>query len=176
MAAASYRPPPMLQPHEILARLNPELTNDLFAHLHGSERKLYQATIETLAKQRRFRPVFIERKQLAERNAWMKDALGRAANNAVAAHLLQIWFVGAHKDVLCDFLDALGISHDENGTIEQLPPPPAKEDLKKAVDTLIGKHSQGLVAAYLQTFQALDDSGGWPTLEELLAEDERLKL
>ena len=166
----------MLQPHEILARLNPELTNDLFAHLHGSERKLYQATIETLAKQRRFRPVFIERKQLAERNAWMKDALGRAANNAVAAHLLQIWFVGAHKDVLCDFLDALGISHDENGTIEQLPPPPAKEDLKKAVDTLIGKHSQGLVAAYLQTFQALDDSGGWPTLEELLAEDERLKL
>lgn len=166
----------MLQPHEILARLNPELTNDLFAHLHGNERKLYQATIETLAKQRRFRPVFIERKQPAERHAWMKDNLGRAANNAVAAHLLQIWFVGAHKDVLCDFLDALGIKHDENGTLDQLPPAPAKEDLKKAVDTLIGKHSPGLVAAYLQTFQALDDSGGWSTLEELIGEDERLKL
>lgn len=166
----------MLQPHEILARLNPELTNDLFAHLHGKERKLYQATIDTLAKQRRFRPVFIERKQPAERHAWMKEALGRATNNAVAAHLLQIWFVGAHKDVLCDFLDALGIQHDENGTIEQLPPAPAKEDLKKAVDTLSGKHSPALVAAYLQTFQALDDSGGWGTLEELLGEDERLKL
>jgi hypothetical protein len=166
----------MLQPHEILARLNPELTDDLFAHLHGSERQLYQATIDTLAKQRRFRPVFIERKQPAERHAWMKDALGRAANNAVAAHLLQIWFVGAHKDVLCDFLDALGIKHDENGTLEQLPPAPAKAELLKAIDSLNGKHSPALVAAYLQTFQALDDGGGWATLEELLKEDERLKL
>jgi len=165
----------MLQPHEIIARLNPELSADLFSFLHGSERKLYQATIETLAKQRRFRPVFIERKQPAERHAWMKDALGRAANNAVAAHLLQIWFVGGHKDVLCDFLDGLGIEHDENGTLEQLPPAPTKDDLKKAIDALLTKHSPGIVAAYLQTFQALDDSGGWATLEELLKEDERLK-
>jgi hypothetical protein len=166
----------MLQPHEIIARLNPELTSDLFAFLHGKERKLYQATIETLAKQRRFRPVFIERKQPAERHAWMKDALGRAANNAVAAHILQIWFVGEHKDVLCDFLDGLGIEHDENGTLEQLPPAPTKEALNKAIDSLTAKHSPGLVAAYLQTFQALDDSGGWGTLEELLGEDERLKM
>jgi hypothetical protein len=166
----------MLQPHEILARLNPELTNDLFTHLHGSERKLYQATIDTLAKQRRFRPVFIERKQPAERHAWMKEALGRPANAAVAAHLLQIWFVGAHKDVLCDFLDALGIKHDENGTLEQLPPAPAKVELKKAIDLLMGKHTPALVAAYLQTFQALDDGGGWGTLEELLKEEERLRL
>ncbi|HET6408662.1 MAG TPA: hypothetical protein VFG14_12330 [Chthoniobacteraceae bacterium] len=165
----------MLQPHEIIARLNPELTADFFTHLHGKERKLYQATIDTLAKQRRFRPVFIERKQPPERHAWMKDALGRPANTAVAAHLLQIWFVGGHKDVLCDFLDALGIPHDENGTLEQLPPAPSREDLTKAVDTLIAKHSPGLVAAYLNTFQALDDTGGWSTLEELLKEDERLK-
>jgi hypothetical protein len=166
----------MLQPHEIIARLNPELSADLFTFLHGKERKLYQATIETLAKQRRFRPVFIERKQPAERNAWMKDALGRAANNAVAAHILQVWFVGGHKDVLCDFLDGLGIEHDENGTLEQLPPAPSKDALKKAIDALVEKHSPGIVTAYLQTFQALDDSGGWSTLEELLGEDERLKL
>jgi hypothetical protein len=166
----------MLQPHEIIARLNPELTADLFAHLHGKERKLYQATIDTLAKQRRFRPVFIERKQPAERHSWMKDALGRAANNAVAAHILQIWFVGGHKDVLCDFLDGLGIQLDENGTLDQLPPAPKKEDLMNAIDTLVTKHSPALVAAYLHTFQALDDSGGWATLEQMLGEDERLKL
>jgi hypothetical protein len=166
----------MLQPHEIIARLNPELSADLFAHLQGKERKLYQATIDTLAKQRRFRPVFISQKPPTERHAWMKDALGRAQNNAVAAHILQIWFVGGHKDVLCDFLDALGISHEENGTVDQLPPAPAKAELAKAVDTLLTKHSPALVGAYLHTFQSLDDGGGWPTLEETLAEDARLKL
>jgi hypothetical protein len=28
----------------------------------------------------------------------------------------------------------------------------------------------------LQTFQALDDGGGWATLEQLLKEEQRLKL
>ena len=46
----------------------------------------------------------------------------------------------------------------------------------KAIDTLTAKHSPEIVAAYLHTFQALDDSGGWTTLEELLTEEERLKL
>jgi hypothetical protein len=165
----------MLQPNEIIARLTPELTKDLFAHLHGEEKQLYKATIDTLAKQRRFRSVFIEKKPPVERHAWMKEALGRPQNSAVAAHLLQIWFVGGHKDVLCDFLDALKIEHDENGTLEKLPPAPPKAELTAAIDEISKKHSIGLVAAYLNTFQALDDSGGWSTLEELLTEDERLK-
>ena len=38
------------------------------------------------------------------------------------------------------------------------------------------KHDPGLVTVYMHSFQALDDSGGWPSLEELLSEDERLKL
>jgi hypothetical protein len=41
---------------------------------------------------------------------------------------------------------------------------------------LVQKHDPALVAVYMHAFQALDDSGGWPSLEELLAEDERLKI
>jgi hypothetical protein len=166
----------MFQPHEILARLSPALTEQLFAFLQEKQRNLYQATIETLAKQRKFRPVFIEKKPTAQRHTWMKEALGRATNNATAAHLLQIWFVGGHSKLLCDFLDALGIAHDENGTIDELPPAPAKPALKKAVDELTAQHEPTMVAAYLHTFQALDDNGGWATLNELLKEDARLQL
>lgn len=166
----------MLQPHEIVARLSPTLVEQLFAFLHDKERKLYRATIETLAKQRNFRPVFIEKMPMPKRHAWMKDQLGRTTNAAVSAHLLQIWFVGGHANLLCDFLDALGIKHDDNGTIEQLPPAPEKAALRKAIDATLAKHDPMLVAAYLHAFQALDDTGGWASLEELLAEDERLKL
>jgi hypothetical protein len=166
----------MFQPHEIVARTSPEMAEQLFAFLHDKERKLYRATIETLAKQRKFRPVFIEQMPKPKRHAWMKEALGRASNSAVAAHLLQIWFVGEHAKVLCDFLDSLGIKHDDNGTIEQLPPSPDKAALRKAVDDLMSKHDPALVTIYLHAFQALDDAGGWSGLEELLGEDERLKL
>ncbi|MEQ1862058.1 MAG: hypothetical protein ABMA13_19240 [Chthoniobacteraceae bacterium] len=166
----------MYQPHEIVARLSPALAEQFFAFLQAQERKLYRATIDTLAKQRNFRPVFIERMPMPKRHALMNDMLGRAQNNAISAHLLQIWFVGGHAELLCDFLDALGIKHDEKGTIEELPPAPDKATLGKAIDETMAKHDPGLVAAYLHAFQALDDTGGWSSLEELLAGDERLKL
>ena len=165
----------MLKPHEIFARMPPQTAAQLFGFLHEKEKPLYRATIDSLAKQRKLRPIFVERKPRAERHAWMQETLGKKNSDGVAAHLLQIWLVGAHAQVLCDFLDGLGIAHDENGTIEALPSAPAKEDLSRVVDTLLVKHDPAVVAVYLHAFQALDDKG-WSTLEELLAEDDRLRL
>ena len=165
----------MPKPYEIFAALSPAISEQLFSFVHEQEKPLYKATIDTLAKQRKLRPVFVERKPRAERHAWMKEVLGRKVNEAVAAHLLQIWLVGAHAKLLCDFLDGLAIAHDENGTIESLPPTPSKEALDKAIDPLFEKHDPAIVAVYLHAFQALDDTG-WPCLAELLAEDPRLQL
>jgi len=148
----------------------------IFGFLFEKEKPLYKATIEALAKKRNLRPIFVERKPREERFAWMKDALSKVVNDPVAAHLLQVWLVGAQSAVLCDFLDALGIKHDENGTVESLPSAPAKEALAVAVDALFAKHDAGIVAVYLHTFQALHEDGGWSTLAELLESDPRLKL
>ena len=165
----------MMKSHDLFSRMPPAVAVQLFTFLHESEKPLYKATIDTIAKQRNVRPVFIERKPAAERYVWMKDTLGRKQNIDVAAHLLQIWLVGAQSNLLCDFLDALGISHDDNGTIEQLPPAPAKDALTKAIDACCAKHDPQVVAVYLNAFQALDENG-WSTLGELLAEDSRLRL
>ncbi len=165
----------MPTPYELFANLPPAVSEQLFTFIQEKEKPLYKATIDTLAKQRKLRPVFVERKPRAERHAWMKDVLGRKVNESVAAHLLQIWLVGAHAKLLCDFLDGLGIAHDENGTIEALPPAPTKEALVKAIDPLFEKHDPAVVAVYLNAFQALDEHG-WPSLGELLSEDPRLQL
>jgi hypothetical protein len=165
----------MPKPYEIFSALSPALADQLFSFLIEREKPLYKATIDTLAKQRKLRPIFVERKPRADRHTWMKDMLGRKQNESVAAHLLQIWLVGAHAQLLCDFLDSLGIAHDENGTIENLPEAPAKDALVKSIDTLFTKHDPAVVVVYLHAFQALDEKG-WPTLAELLVEDPRLQL
>ena len=165
----------MQNTNDIFARMPPAVAAQLFAHLHETEKPLYKATIDTLAKQRNLRPIFIERKPREERFAWMREMVAKKQNQDVAAHLLQIWFVGAHSKLLCDFLDALGISHDENGTIEEMPEAPSKEALATAIDECFTKHDAKVVAVYLNAFQALDEDG-WPTLAELLAEDPRLRL
>jgi hypothetical protein len=165
----------MPKPNEIISLMPATTAQQLFEFLQEQDKPLYKATIDSLAQQRKLRPVFVERKPKLERYSWMREALGRKQNEGVAAHLLQIWLIGKHRALLCDFLDALNIAHDENGTIDELPPAPAKEDLSKAVDTLLEKHDPAVVAVYMNAFQALDDKG-WGTLAELLAEDDRLKL
>lgn len=163
-----------LTPSDIFQRTTPALAAGIFSYLHESEKPLYKATIETVAKQRKLRPVFIERKPREERHAWLREALGRKASDAIAAHVLQIWLVGRHSDLLCDFLDGLGIKHDENGTVNHLPPQPAKEALEKVIGDLLQKHDPEIVTIYLHAFQALDDNG-WASLDGILQSDERLQ-
>src|SRR6476661_4208028 len=121
----------MPTPNEILSQMPPATAQQLFEFFQEQDKPLYKATIDSLAQQRKLRPVFVERKPKLERYSWMREALGRKQNEGVAAHLLQIWLIGKHRSLLCDFLDALNIAHDENGTIDELPPAPAKEDLAK---------------------------------------------
>ena len=78
--------------------------------------------------------------------------------------------------MLCDFLDSLGIKHDEDGTVEQLPESPGPDDLRKAIDQLLMKYSPENVAVYLHAFHDMDSSVTWQPLGEVLGEDERLKL
>jgi len=165
-----------MAPHEIFSRMTPELASQLFGFLFEKEKALYKAAIEALAKQRNLRPIFVERKPRDERFAWMQSSLARRSNDAVAANLLQIWLVEANTKLLCDFLDGLGIAHDENGTVEELPPAPPKEQLAPVIESLLASHDPQVVAVYLNAFQALDEEGGWPTLSELLASDARLQL
>ena len=165
-----------MAPHEIFSQMTPAVASQIFGFLFEKEKPLYKATLDTLAKKRNLRPVFVERKPRVERFAWLKDSLSRAANEGVAAHLLQVWLVGTQAGMLCDFLDGLGIAHDENGTVEKLPGAPEKAPLAAAVETLLGKYDPAVVAVYLHTFQALHEEGGWSTLGELLESDARLKL
>ncbi len=165
----------MPTPHDLFAQMPPAVAEQLFSFLEQNEKPLYMTTIDTLAKQRKLRTIFVARKPRVERHAWLREVVAKKVNESIAAHLLQIWLVGAHAKLLCDFLDGLGIAHDANGTIEVLPPAPAKADLVKAIDPLFAKHDPGVVAVYLHAFQALDDQG-WSSLAELLTEDPRLQL
>lgn len=167
---------PFMHPtHEIFSLMPASVATQLFTHLADNEKPLMRATIDTLCKQRKLRPVFIERKPKAERFAWLREACGRKQNESVAAHLLQIWLVATQKQLLCDFLDGLGIAHDENGTVEEVPAAPEKAKLAEVVNSLLEKHDPAVVAVYLHAFLATSDAD-WTPLDELLSEDARLKL
>ena len=94
----------------------------------------------------------------------------------VLGHNLIINWLGAtQQQLLADFLDQLGIKHDDNGTVDELPGEPDAGRLKQAVDTLLQKHEPSLVALYLQAFQGMNQPE-WKALGELIESDDRLKI
>lgn len=163
-----------MKAHELFQRMSPAVASEVFVFLQKEEKPVYKAAIQGLANQRNLRGVFIERKPPNERHPWMKNALSRPISDTLATHLLQAWLLGAHKPMLNDFLDALEIAHDPDGTVEELPPAPPKEKIESAVDTLLAKYPPEVVAIYLHAFRDMDTSVQWPSLNEMLNVDARL--
>ena len=89
--------------------------------------------------------------------------------------LLQIWLLGAQREMICEFLDSLGIEHDGKGVVDNLPAAPSRERLDRTITKLLEKRSPEVVAVYLHAFQAMDETG-WSILDEALATDPRISL
>jgi hypothetical protein len=164
-----------MKSYEIFQQMSCGLANEILTYLQREQTPVFKGVVQTLAGQRKLRPVFIERKPPNERYAWLKEALARKPSDTLAAHLLQAWLLGSQKPMLCDFLDSLGIKHDADGTVEQLPDSPPKEELRKVIDHLLAGYPAQKLAVYLHAFHDMDSTVSWPPLGELLAEDERLK-
>ncbi len=165
-----------MKAHQLFQSMSQPLAADVFTFLQTNEKPVYKAAIQGLANQRNLRAVFVERKPRDERHAWMRAALSRPASDTLATHLLQAWLLGANKPMLREFLGALEIPHEEDGTVEEIPPCPPKERLQAAIDLLLSKYPAEPVAVYLHAFREMDSSVQWPALEEILNDNSRLQL
>lgn len=164
-----------MKAHEILQKFPEEAASEMFEHLHGSDKPAYRACLQVLAARRKLRPVVLERKTRAERHAWMHAELARKANDDAATEALQTWLLGGHQQLICSFLDGLGVAHDGRGLLDTLPPQPDEERLREAVDQLLANHSHCAAIAYLHLFCEMDIAD-WPTLKEIVNHDSRLCL
>lgn len=155
--------------------MSPALAAQIFNFLQTEQKPVYKAAIQGLANQRNLRGVFVERKPPAERFPWMQAAFARKISDSLASHVLQAWLLGANKQMLCDFLDAMEIRHADDGTVDELPAAAPKEKITAAVQRLLEKYPPESVAVYLHAFRDMDSAVQWPALDEILSEEPRLK-
>ena len=161
--------------YEVFGKLSPELANEIFAYLLEFEKPVYKAMVQNIASRRKLRPVFIERKPRRERHLWLQQALSLKSADDLTIQLLQIWLLGAQREMICEFLDSLGIEHDGKGVVDNLPAAPSRDRLNETIGKLLEKRSPETVALYLHAFQAMDETG-WSILDEALATDPRISL
>ena len=164
----------MLTSHELLGFMSPALALDILTYAYETDKPLYRATLGAVAEARKLRPVFLERQPRPQRHAAMLATLARPALDMVAANLIRTWLLKKHKQMLTDYLDALGIAHQE-GVVEDLPPAMDDAKVRAAVDALLAKHPPEAVAVYLNAFNEMNEVE-WPSLKTMLESDPRLQL
>ena len=163
----------MLASYELLAFISPELALRILGDTATDNKEVYEATLGAVAQVQRVRPVFLKRQPKASRHQLMLKSLVRPGFNEAASGLIRGWLLKQQLDMVKQFLDALGIEHEE-GVVEELPGSVADDKLNAAIDTLLTNRDKEIVVLYLHAFHTMNDAG-WNNLEELLANDERLQ-
>lgn len=164
----------MLTSHELLGFMSPSLALEILTYTHENEKAVYRAAMAAVAEARKVRPVFLERQPKTQRHSTMLATLARPALEMVTANLIRTWLLKKYKDMLCDLLDSLGITH-KDGVVDDLPATIEDSKLHGAVDLLLGKYPREVVAVYLNAFQGMNEVE-WPNLKTMLEGDKRLEL
>ncbi len=164
-----------MTPNEILAAIGPEMQSLIMRYMQEDQRPAYKAVINTLAAQRKLRPVFIMEKSKPNQAAWLLDQLRLRSNEGVTEQIFQIWLLKGKMSMLTNFLDAIGVAHDGKGEVMELPGEIEDAKAQEAVDALLKDHPAKHVALYLTMFQR-QRPGGWPGLTKAMEAHADLKL
>jgi hypothetical protein len=161
--------------HSLWPVLPAQLANEILLSVQKTNKKLYKTAVEVMAPRMGVRvPILIEMPKTQRHATWIQ-ILARPEMEVLSFNLLSTWLIETQREMLCAWLDALGIAHGENGCADDFPPEPDAALLKKSVDVLLEKFDPTIVAIYLRTFNCIDETH-WTALEEILKSDKRLEL
>lgn len=164
-----------MKSYTIFQKSDDETVSNFLDWMRNQERGVYRAAVRELGALKKLRPQFIQQKPLAEQYAWIKKMLAWKPAETIADHLLQVWLIRKHEQMLVTFVDKLGIPHNGHGVVDDLPETLDADKLKDAVDALFAAYPAGAVSIYLHMFQNQTETG-WPELAALLESDERVTL
>jgi hypothetical protein len=155
--------------NEVFAWLTPQRTQRLLEEL--SEKIPTAAALALGAASEAFhlRPQFLRRQPIEKRADWVRRALVRPAGADAAEQVLAEYFLEAHRPLLIELLDAIGVAHAEGELSELSPPCPDAGKLRKAVKRFLKGDDPELREFILRSFAA-QSAIEWPALEEMLAE------
>jgi len=133
----------------------------------SSEQKSAHQQVEALLAQRlKARPVFIKRLPIDRKAAYLSREMASSPHLWDAA--MTAYHFEGHRSMLTDFLDLLGISH-ENGYYQASAPTesPSTETLENAVRQLLEKYRKVDVLVYLGAL-VIQDGVFWANLQPIV--------
>jgi hypothetical protein len=156
-----------MRSYQIFAAMPPDRAVAVMSELSKNAPQMFKQALFVASTSMNARPTYLQRQPFEKQVAAVRRALSRVAADGVAEEILAVYFLECRKELLVEWLDLLGIEH-EDGILEgDSPAAPKKAELQKARDTFCGVDGDDDRSLLLNAFAA-QSAINWPDLEMLL--------
>ena len=154
------------RPSKIWKRLSPEHRTAAAELFWGDEQSPEQQVeaCATIATQMKFRAKSVLSLPVEKKTRYLVTL--PSVSDAVAARALVNYHLGRQRPMMAEFLDALGVAHEEGLIKDETVVKPESEKLRQAAEQLVAKYPEGDVGLYFSTLVSQDPEI-WGELAEL---------
>jgi len=128
---------------------------------------VYREALAKAAAAFRMRPEALRQQPLSRQAATIRRALTQVTQQDLGAHMLIDWLGKTQRPMLAQFLDELGIVHEDGMVKEGVGPEPEPTTLEAAIANLRSSFPPEKVRIYLQAFSAIT-ADEWVRLPEMI--------
>jgi len=156
-----------MRPHQIFGAMTQEKCEQMMAKVAKEAPEVFRQTVTTAATTLKFRPQYLWKQPIPKRVAAVQRVLARAGSNPLAEELLAIYFLKCRLELLTEWLDLMGLAHEDGMLTGDEAPCPDAAELEKKVEAFRAANDEDC-DLLLQVF-AGQDAINWPALDEILA-------
>jgi hypothetical protein len=153
-----------MRSYQVFAAMSPERANAFLRGLQEKAPAMFEQAVAAASAAMKARPVYLSRQPFEKRAQAVRRALARVSANPVAEELLAVYFLDCRKELLIEWLDTLGLEHEEGTLRADSPPPPPDAQLARAVQSFREKGPDPDRELLLRAFAA-QSAIDWPNLE-----------
>ncbi len=159
-----------MRSNEIFASMSPEQAAHFCRVLAKDAPGVFNQAVQAACAALKMRPVYLQKQPFEKRAETVRKALSRLSAHLAADEIFAVYFLECRKDLLTEWLDLVGLEHEDGILKTNLPSEPSEDMLKKAVADYRAKTSDADRTDRELLLKAFAAQGAieWPTFEALL--------
>ena len=161
-----------MRSYQVFAAMSPEEATRVMKGLAEGSPAMFRQAVDAAAIAGKARPAFLRKQPFERRAQAVRRSLARVAANPVADEVLAVYFLECRKPLLLEWLDLLGLEHEDGTLADDAPAQPPEAELAAAIEKLrAGAGDDAADRELLLRAFAAQDAIDWPELDALIGAD-----
>jgi hypothetical protein len=156
-----------MRPFQIFAAMSPEEAHRFFEKLSATSPAVFRQAVAAASAAMKARPRYLMKQPFEKRASAVRRALSRVTSDPIAEEMLAVYFLEGRKELLAEWLDAIGLEHEEGALKEGNPSEPPEERVRGTVESFLNTDDDSDRRLLLRAFAA-QASIDWPSLDALI--------